>query len=56
MLVLDEPFQGLDAWHKERLRHVIDTLLEERELSLIFVTHYPDELPSSVDRIKKIGC
>ncbi len=56
LLVLDEPFQGLDARHKESLRRVIDALLDRRGSTLIFVTHYPDELPSSVDKVKRIGC
>lgn len=54
LLVLDEPFQGLDAVNKERLRHIIDALLDARGSSLIFVTHYPEEAPASVDRIKNI--
>lgn len=54
LLVLDEPFQGLDAHRKELLRRVIDTLLDNRGTTLIFVTHYPDELPRSVDKVKNI--
>ncbi|WP_300925224.1 ATP-binding cassette domain-containing protein [Duncaniella muris] len=50
MLVLDEPFQGLDPTNKERVRRVIDAMMEARAASLIFVTHYPDELPSCVMR------
>ena len=50
LLVLDEPFQGLDPQVRERMRRVIDTLVDTRRSSLIFVTHYPDELPSSVTR------
>ena len=48
LLVLDEPFQGLDPTAKERVRRVIDAIVEVRASSLIFVTHYPDELPSCV--------
>lgn len=48
MLVLDEPFQGLDPDQKERMRRIIDALVTSRNSSLIFVTHYPDELPSCV--------
>lgn len=47
LLVLDEPFQGLDPTAKERVRRVIDAIVEVRASSLIFVTHYPDE-PSFV--------
>lgn len=50
MLVLDEPFQGLDSVMKERMRRVIDALVDKRGSSLIFVTHYPEELPSCVTR------
>lgn len=48
LLVLDEPFQGLDPEAKERVRRVIDAIVSSRGTSLIFVTHYPDELPSCV--------
>ena len=48
LLVLDEPFQGLDPTAKERVRRVFDAIVEVRASSLIFVTHYPEELPSCV--------
>ena len=54
MLVLDEPFQGLDPDNKERVRRVIDAMVEARGSSLIFVTHYPDELPSCVTLHKSL--
>ena len=54
MLVLDEPFQGLDPDNKERGRRVIDAMVEARGSSLIFVTHYPDELPSCVTLHKSL--
>ena len=54
LLVLDEPFQGLDPYNKELVRRVIDRMVASRGSSLIFVTHYPEELPSCVDRTKKM--
>lgn len=48
MLVLDEPFQGLDPVMRARMRRIIDTLVTSRRSSLIFVTHYPEELPACV--------
>lgn len=54
LLVLDEPFQGLDPDNKELVRRVIDSMTASRGSSLIFVTHYPEELPSCVDRTKKM--
>lgn len=55
LLVLDEPFQGLDPANKERVRRVIDAIVASRGSSLIFVTHYPEELPSCVTRRISIG-
>jgi len=54
MLVLDEPFQGLDPVNKERVCRVIDAMVSARGSSLIFVTHYPDELPSCVTKCKSL--
>lgn len=54
LLVLDEPFQGLDVVNKERMRRVIDALVGSRGASLIFVTHYPEELPSCVNMSKRL--
>lgn len=48
LLVLDEPFQGLDPRVRDRMCRVLDALVESRGSSLIFVTHYPEELPSCV--------
>lgn len=44
LLVLDEPFQGLDPAARRRMRRVIDALTGKRGCSLIFVTHYPDDI------------
>lgn len=55
LLVLDEPFQGLDPANKERVRRVIDAMVSSRGSSLIFVTHYPDELPSCVSHRKSLS-
>lgn len=55
MLVLDEPFQGLDNRVKERMRRVIDAIVTARGTSLIFVTHYPEELPSCVTLHKSLA-
>ncbi len=55
LLVLDEPFHGLDASAKSRLRHVIDTMLSRNATSLIFVTHYIEEIPAGVTQTKRLG-
>ena len=56
MLVLDEPFQGLDTYSVERARRLLDTFCNKR--TLIFVSHHPAEIPSCVTRHLSIerGC
>ena len=55
MLVLDEPFQGLDPVMRARMRRIIDSLVTSRRSSLIFVTHYPEELPACVTHHYTLG-
>ena len=54
LLVLDEPLHGLDAPSKLRVRNLIDQMVERNGTSLIFVTHYKAEIPSSVTHIKSL--
>lgn len=54
LLIFDEPCQGLDYQQKEHFKHIIDTLCGIMDLTLIFVTHYQDEIPVSVNRVLKL--
>lgn len=54
LLIFDEPCQGLDVQQKEHFKQVIDTLCSIMELTLIFVTHYQDEIPDAVTKIIKL--
>jgi molybdate transport system ATP-binding protein len=49
LLILDEPFQALDAAAIERGREWLDRRLRAYQ-TLLFVTHEPSELPRTVDR------
>ena len=53
LLILDEPFQAMDAVHIAQCRDWLDRELRP-EQSLLFVTHLPDELPQCVDRILRL--
>ncbi|HEY0611530.1 MAG TPA: ATP-binding cassette domain-containing protein [Chitinophaga sp.] len=55
LLIFDEPCQGLDAQQKQHFKSVIDTLCSVMELSLIFVTHYQEEIPAAVTKVLKLG-
>lgn len=54
LLILDEPLHGLDAGRKERVRRLIDLLVERNGSTLIFVSHYAREIPSSVSLVKRL--
>jgi molybdate transport system ATP-binding protein len=53
LLVLDEPFQALDAATIRLARDYIDTRLRP-EQTLLFVTHYADEIPRTVNRCLRL--
>jgi molybdate transport system ATP-binding protein len=56
LLILDEPTQGLDATHTEQFRQRIDQLcVINPDLTLIYVTHYPDELPDCITHTLRLG-
>ena len=49
LLILDEPFQGLDAVNRAKARSIIETFFSLGGRTLLFVTHFPEELPSIID-------
>lgn len=51
LLILDEPFHGIDFKHKMMCLKLIDTYLKQKDKSIIFVTHYREEIPSAVEKI-----
>jgi molybdate transport system ATP-binding protein len=53
LLILDEPFQGLDRDAVTRAREWLDTRLRADQ-TLLFVSHHPDEIPRSVNHHLKL--
>ncbi|HET6226589.1 MAG TPA: ATP-binding cassette domain-containing protein [Bacteroidia bacterium] len=49
LLILDEPFQGLDHQQKEQFKALIDEICKTSKLTLIYVSHYASEIPDSVN-------
>lgn len=45
LLILDEPFQGLDSAHIRLLKNLLNQIAAESNCAMIFVTHIPEELP-----------
>lgn len=48
LLILDEPLHGLDAENKRKVLALIEAYASNPEITLIYVTHYLDEIPSCV--------
>lgn len=48
LLILDEPFQGLDPERRHRAGAVIEAFCHRPNKTLIFVTHYIEEIPGVV--------
>jgi cobalt/nickel transport system ATP-binding protein len=51
LLVLDEPFGGLDPRSREELVELIGRAHGDRELTLLLATHEVDQLPRLVDTV-----
>ncbi len=49
LLILDEPCQGLDEQQTAYLRDIVTTLCETFGTTLIYVSHYQQELPACID-------
>lgn len=51
MLILDEPCTGLDIYNRSYLFDTINQLSEKKKLTIIYVTHYVEEIIPLFDRI-----
>lgn len=49
LLILDEPFHGLDSRRRQLARSVIEAYMARPGKTLIMVTHYADELPDCIN-------
>ncbi|BCY16476.1 molybdenum ABC transporter ATP-binding protein [Leptolinea sp. HRD-7] len=54
LLILDEPCQGLDSYHRTRIIRVIDALCQQTPVSLLYVTHHRDELPEAITHVLQL--
>lgn len=50
LIILDEPLHGLDAANKQQVAGIIEAFCSRPGKTLIYVTHYSEELPACVDR------
>lgn len=54
LLLLDEPFHGLDIAHKRIVRQIIDMISARSKAAIVFVTHCPEEVPAGFDLHKRL--
>jgi molybdate transport system ATP-binding protein len=48
LLILDEPFHGLDTGNSLRVKAIIESFCSCPRKTLIMVTHYENELPANI--------
>lgn len=49
LLILDEPFHGLDNLNRTRVKAIIDAFCRRRNKTLIMISHFADEFPGCID-------
>jgi molybdate transport system ATP-binding protein len=54
LLILDEPCQGLDAHQTRRFTAMLDVICRHLDTTIIYVTHYPEEIPQSVTQLLQL--
>ena len=49
LLILDEPLHGLDDENRRMVKDMVDRYCQDPAVTLIYVTHYQEELPRCID-------
>lgn len=55
LLILDEPCQGLDDEQKDHFRKVVETICDHPDKTMIYVTHYAEEIPDCVTSVLELA-
>ena len=55
LLIMDNPFIGLDAETRDQLRDLLKLLAEERDMDIMLVMSKTDDIPSFVSEVKWMG-
>lgn len=54
LLILDEPCQGLDEIQKASFKNIVEQVCSHGDKTLIYVTHYAEEIPGCVTKILRL--
>jgi molybdate transport system ATP-binding protein len=55
LLILDEASQGLDDLQRELFRETIQKICLWSSITVIFVSHYQEDIPEAIDQILDLG-
>ncbi len=55
LLILDEPLHGLDMGKKRLAKRIIEKYCSDPRKTLIYVSHYRDEIPENCTKVKNLG-
>jgi molybdate transport system ATP-binding protein len=55
LLVLDEASQGMDELQRKLFRNTIDQVCHLMPISIIYVSHYDEDIPASVDKVIQLS-
>ena len=53
LLIMDNPFIGLDAETRDQLKELLQKLAEEREMEIMLVIAKTDDIPAFADEVKE---
>ena len=54
LIILDEPGHGLDVQNKQRASKIIESFCDRKGKTLVYVTHYTQEIPQAVTKEFKL--
>ena len=54
LIILDEPCQGMDRYQTMHFTHLLELICKEINTTLIYVTHYSEELPRTISKTIKL--
>ncbi|WP_439482841.1 ATP-binding cassette domain-containing protein [Cyclobacterium plantarum] len=55
LLVLDEASQGMDEEQRIRFRWLVDHFCEESGMTLLFVSHYQEDVPDCIEMVMELN-
>jgi molybdate transport system ATP-binding protein len=54
LLIFDEPCQGMDEHQQLHFKNIVNAICSMSDVTMIYVTHYQQEIPDSVDRTLRL--